>query len=73
MYLYIGGIGKRAKTPLTPQNTILLIYRPPIPPCVYDFLYGGGGMDVMCEGRRLNLTIGQLFCQQFFKISIFWR
>lgn len=32
----------------------------------------------MREGRRLNLTIGQLFCQQFFKISIFlevkkWR
>ena len=41
----------------------LRICRLPIPPCVYDFFIRGGGMDVMREGRGLNLTIGHLFCQ----------
>lgn len=64
MYLYIGSIGKGSKTP---KHHITYICRLPIPPRVYDFFIRGGGMDVMREGRRLNLTIGQLFCQYFLK------
>lgn len=70
MYLYIGSIGKGVKNPKTPHHSYIQTTHPPV--CI-RFFYTGGSMDVMCEGRRLNLTIGQLFCQHFFEISIFWR
>lgn len=63
MYFYIGGIGKGVKIHIFPP---LCIYRPPIPLVCVRFFCRGGCVNVTHEGRGLNLTIGQLFCQYFF-------
>lgn len=70
MYLYKGSIGKGVKNPQFPS---LGIYRPPIPLVCVRFFCRGGCVNVIHEGRGLNLTIGHLFCQHFFRNSIFWR
>jgi hypothetical protein len=70
MYLYIWSIGKGVKNPQIPLGCI---YRLPIPLVCVRFFCRGGCVNVTHEGRGLNLTIGQLFCQFFFGISIFWR
>ena len=70
MYLYIGSIEKWSKTP---KHHITHIYRLPIPLVCVRFFCRGGCVNVTHEGRGLNLTIGQLFCQYFFEILIFWR
>lgn len=64
MYLYIGSIEKWSKTP---KHHIAYICRLPIPLACVRFFCRGGCVNGMREGRGLNLTIGQLFCQYFLK------
>lgn len=71
MYLYIGSIGKGVKNPQIPHTRHMQATHPP---CVCAIFFAGGGcVNVTHESRGLNLTIGHLFCQYFFRNSIFWR
>jgi hypothetical protein len=67
MYLYIESIGNGVKNTKTPYHSYTQTL------CVCDFFAGRGCVNVIHEGEGLNLTIGHLFCQYFFRISIFWR